>query len=263
VTLRTTRQAARRTQVDWLKDETALAPGEWHRSTGEDTSAETTHVTAVPIRRHQPHGRLHGQLAPRRGLRHQHGARLLADGCRDLPHPVAPAGGHRPNGARGDRGGPRRRPDRSVAGGHRQERPRARAGHQPAHAHRHRADPPGPGRAARPPRRALPGGRRRAAREMGRGARGAGGPHSGRPPLRHRRPTPGASAGRAGHARAGDQGDRCRAVERPARRPARRPRGRPARPGVHRCTFPQRHSGAHRPAHRPRRGHLRLLPPDL
>jgi hypothetical protein len=45
VTLRTTRQAARRTQVGWLEDETALAPGERHRGKGEDASAETTPVT--------------------------------------------------------------------------------------------------------------------------------------------------------------------------------------------------------------------------
>jgi hypothetical protein len=33
VTLRATRQPGRRTEVDWLAGQTALAPGEWHRGT--------------------------------------------------------------------------------------------------------------------------------------------------------------------------------------------------------------------------------------
>jgi formylglycine-generating enzyme required for sulfatase activity/energy-coupling factor transporter ATP-binding protein EcfA2 len=45
VTLRATRQPARRTELDWLEDETALAPGERHRGKGQAMSGETTHIT--------------------------------------------------------------------------------------------------------------------------------------------------------------------------------------------------------------------------
>jgi energy-coupling factor transporter ATP-binding protein EcfA2 len=45
VTLRATRQPARRTEVDWLAGETALAPGEWHRGKSQGVPPDTTHVT--------------------------------------------------------------------------------------------------------------------------------------------------------------------------------------------------------------------------
>jgi formylglycine-generating enzyme required for sulfatase activity/energy-coupling factor transporter ATP-binding protein EcfA2 len=45
VTLRTTGQQARRTELDWLEDETALAPGERHRRKCQAMSGETTHIT--------------------------------------------------------------------------------------------------------------------------------------------------------------------------------------------------------------------------
>ena len=45
VTLRATRQPGRRTEVDWLGDELALAPGERHRGRDQTAPADTTQVT--------------------------------------------------------------------------------------------------------------------------------------------------------------------------------------------------------------------------
>ena len=45
VTLRATRQSGQRTEIDWLAGETALAPGERHRSKGHAMPRDTTHVT--------------------------------------------------------------------------------------------------------------------------------------------------------------------------------------------------------------------------
>jgi formylglycine-generating enzyme required for sulfatase activity/energy-coupling factor transporter ATP-binding protein EcfA2 len=45
VTLRATRHPGRRTEVDWLAGQTALAPGEWHRGKDQTAPGDTTQVT--------------------------------------------------------------------------------------------------------------------------------------------------------------------------------------------------------------------------
>ncbi|MCG6869750.1 MAG: NACHT domain-containing protein, partial [Gammaproteobacteria bacterium] len=45
VTLRATRQSARRTEVDWLERETGLAPGEWHRGKDHAATGDTTQIS--------------------------------------------------------------------------------------------------------------------------------------------------------------------------------------------------------------------------